>query len=535
MSVEVEEFQGEEMQANDPHWGGTLGGILVDALGRFKHRPAIADDRIQWSYGELANVIGRFIAVYKSIGLKKGDALSILSANRAESWAAICAAMIMGVRYTPLHPMASEDDHLFIIEDAEIDLLIVDAARFEARGRAISSRARGLRHTLSFGSMENATDILVEIESAKASPLIDESDFGAIAWLAYTGGTSGRPKGVMLSHRTFVMMSLLLMSDWDWPTHIRFAAVTPISHAAGVTLFPIMCRGGFMRLMDGFESDAFCRVVEQHKINATFLVPTIIYALLDDSAVRSRYDLSSLETIVYGAAPMSPHRIEQGVKVFGPVFVQMYGQTESPQCIMTLRKEDHDLSKPHRLGSCGRPAPSVTVKLFDEKMREADVGQPGEICVRGPLVMDGYWKRDDATEEAFRHGWLHTGDVATKDEEGYFYLVDRTKDLIITGGFNVYPREVEDAIAEHPAVAHAAVIGIPDSKWGEAVKAFIVLKAGCSVGAAEIQAHVKNRRGGPWSPKSIDFVEAIPVTSLGKIDRKALRSPYWSGRDRGIA
>jgi fatty-acyl-CoA synthase len=331
------------------------------------------------------------------------------------------------------------------------------------------------------------------------------------------------------------MMTLLLISDWDWPTQIRFAAVTPISHAAGVTLFPIMCRGGFMRLIDGFDANSFCRVIQEQKINATFLVPTIIYTLLDSAAIRTRYDLSSLETIVYGAAPMSPHRLEQGVDVFGSIFVQMYGQTEAPQCIMTLRKEDHDLAKPHRLGSCGRPAPSVTVKLFDENMRESEVGQPGEICVRGPLVMDGYWNRDDATEEAFRGGWLHTGDVAKKDEEGYFYLVDRTKDLIITGGFNVYPREVEDAIAEHPAVAQVAVIGIPDNKWGESVKAFIVLKAECSVSGAEIQAHVKKKRGGPWSPKSVDFVDSIPMTSLGKIDRKTLRSAYWSGQKRGIA
>jgi fatty-acyl-CoA synthase len=520
---------------DDPHWGGTLGGILVDALGRFRDQPAIADDNIRWTYGELADAIGRFIAVYKSASLKSGSGLSILSRNRAESWAAICAAMIMGVRYTPLHPMASEDDHVYIVDDAEIDLLIVDAAAYESRGQAIIKRASGLLRVFSFGQMDGATDILLEISSVKPAPLVDESDFGAIAWLAFTGGTSGRPKGVKLTHRTFVMMSLLLIADWDWPTRIRFAAVTPISHAAGVTLFPIMCRGGYMRLLNGFDGNAFCSVVQNERINATFLVPTIIYTLLDHPEIRSKYDLSSLESIVYGAAPMSPHRLQQSVDVFGPVFVQMYGQTESPQCIMTMRKQDHDLSKPHRLGSCGRPAPSLTVKLFDENMNEVSLGQPGEICVRGPLVMDGYWKRDDATREAFRGGWLHTGDVATKDEEGYFYLVDRTKDLIITGGFNVYPREVEDAIAEHPSVANVAVIGIPDEKWGEAVKAFVVLKKNCVGDVGAIQAHVKERRGGPWSPKSVEFVADIPMTSLGKIDRKALRSPYWSGQGRGIA
>jgi fatty-acyl-CoA synthase len=243
--------------------------------------------------------------------------------------------------------------------------------------------------------------------------------------------------------------------------------------------------------------------------------------------VRERFDLTSLEMIVYGAAPMSPDRLREGIKLFGSVFVQLYGQTEAPQCVTTMRKIDHDDKKPGRLGSCGRPNPLVDIKLFDADMREVAAGEPGEICVRGTLVMDGYWKRPEATAEAFRGGWLHTGDVAVRDAEGYLYIVDRTKDMIISGGFNIYPREVEDALMAHHAVASAAVIGIPEDKWGEAVKAFVVLKPGANNDAAELQAHVKHKRGAPWSPKSIDFIDAIPVTGLGKIDRKALRAPYW--------
>jgi len=223
------------------------------------------------------------------------------------------------------------------------------------------------------------------------------------------------------------------------------------------------------------------------------------------------------------------------MKIFGKVFVQLYGQTEAPQVITSMRKIDHDETKPGRLGSCGRASPGVDVKLFDVNMREVPVGEPGEICVRGPLVMDGYWKRPEANAETLKGGWLHTGDVAVKDEEGYFYIVDRTKDMIISGGFNIYPREVEDALMSHPSVASAAVIGIPDDKWGEAVKGFVVLKPGANSGVAELQAHVKDKRGAPWSPKTIDFVEVIPVTGLGKIDRKALRAPYWEGRKRGVA
>jgi fatty-acyl-CoA synthase len=286
-----------------------------------------------------------------------------------------------------------------------------------------------------------------------------------------------------------------------------------------------MMRGGFTRLVQGFEIESYCRVVAEDRITATFLVPTLIYALIDAKEVRARHDLSSLDMIVYGAAPMSPDRLREGIRIFGSIFMQLYGQTEAPQCITTMRKSDHDDSKPGRLGSCGRPSPLLDVRLFDSEMREVGIGEPGEICVRGTLVMDGYWKRPEATAEAFRGGWLHTGDVAVKDDDGYLYIVDRTKDMIISGGFNIYPREVEDALMAHHAVASAAVIGVPDDKWGEAVKAFVVLKPGANNDAAELQAHVKDKRGAPWSPKSIEFVETIPVTGLGKIDRKVLRAP----------
>jgi fatty-acyl-CoA synthase len=232
---------------------------------------------------------------------------------------------------------------------------------------------------------------------------------------------------------------------------------------------------------------------------------------------------------------MSPDRLLEGLEIFGNVFVQMYGQTEAPQTITTLRKVDHDPRFPRRLGSCGRPHPLVDVKLFDLEMREVGVAEPGEICVRGALVMNGYWKRPDATEEALRGGWLHTGDVAVKDDDGYFYIVDRTKDMIISGGVNIYPREVEDALMSHGAVASAAAIGVPDDKWGEAVKAFVVLKSGANVDFEALHAHVKEKRGGPWAPKSIEFVAQIAVTGLGKVDRKALRAPYWAGRTRGVA
>ncbi len=517
------------------HSGGTLGSMIITALVRHADRPAIADGTTAWSYRELGDAVARFISAFRALGLKKGSAVSVLASNRAETWAVICATLVMGARFTPLHPLAAEDDQAFIVEDAEIDLLIVEAGKFDARGKAIAARVPGLKHLRAFGAADGIVDLLAEAKAAAPAPLVDDGEVGALAYLAYTGGTTGRSKGVMLPHRSVVAMTLALIADWDWPAEIRYLAATPISHAAGVAIFPVLLRGGYTRLVQGFEPEAFGRVVEGERINATFLVPTLIYALIDNVELRRRVDLSSLEMIVYGAAPMSPDRLREAMAIFGRVFVQLYGQTEVPQIITTMRKIDHDETRPERLGSCGRANPMIDVKLFDQEMHEVGIGEPGEICVRGSLVMDGYWKRPDATAEAFRGGWLHTGDVAVQDTEGFYYIVDRTKDMIISGGFNIYPREVEDALMSHPAVASAAVIGIPDAKWGEAVKGFVVLKAGAAADAAALQAHVKAVRGAPWSPKTIDVVATIPVTGLGKIDRKALRAPYWEGRKRGVA
>jgi fatty-acyl-CoA synthase len=324
--------------------------------------------------------------------------------------------------------------------------------------------------------VEGARDLLSELASCEIAPLRADSAESDICWLAYTGGTTGKSKGVMLSHRALVTMTATLYADWDWPADIRFLAATPISHAAGATVFPVMYRGGFTRLLPGFETETYCRTIQDEKITCAFLVPTIIYVLIDARETRARYDLSSLDMIVYGAAPMSPDRLLEGMRVFGPVFVQLYGQTEAPQCITTLRKVDHDPANIRRLGSCGRPSPLVQVKLLDADLNEVGIGEPGEICVRGPLVMEGYWKRPEATQETLKGGWLHTGDVAVRDAEGYLYIVDRTKDMIISGGFNIYPREVEDALMAHPRRRLRLRHRRAGREMGRGGEGFVVLK-----------------------------------------------------------
>jgi fatty-acyl-CoA synthase len=266
------------------------------------------------------------------------------------------------------------------------------------------------------------------------------------------------------------------------------------------------------------------------------LVPVMIYFLLDSPRATDG-SMDSMETIFYGASAMSPARLREGLEKWGQVFYQFFGQSECPMVIANMKKKEHDLSKPERLASCGRPTPWVHVALLDADHKPVPRGEPGEICVRGPLVMGGYKDMPEQTAEAFAGGWLHTGDVGKLDEEGFLYIVDRTKDMIVTGGFNVFPREVEDVLSTHAAVGQVAVIGVPDDQWGEAVKAVIVLRPGCAQGqelVAELQALVKQAKGSVQAPKTIDFVDAIPLTPVGKPDKKALRARYWQGSERGV-
>jgi fatty-acyl-CoA synthase len=259
----------------------------------------------------------------------------------------------------------------------------------------------------------------------------------------------------------------------------------------------------------------------------------MIYALLDHPAFE-RADLSSLETIIYGASPISPARLAEAIERLGPVFCQLYGQTESLGQGTSLWRHQHDPGDLHRLTSCGTAMPFNRVTLLDEADQPVPDGTPGEICLQGPSLMLGYWKRPELTETTFAGGWLHTGDVGVRDEDGLFYIVDRKKDMIVTGGFNVFPREIEDVIAQHPAVSAAAVIGVPDEKWGEAVKAVVVLRPGATAAREELIALVRERKGPVHAPKTLDFVDGLPTTPVGKADKRALRERYWAGHERRV-
>ena len=441
---------------------------------------------------------------------------------------------MMGLRITWMHPLASEDDHAYLLEDSGVTTLFVDPDTFTERAAALKARLPGLRTLYGLGPFAHGEDILAAAAAFEPGWLEPKAAADDICVLIYTGGTTGKPKGVIHTHRIHVTMVMMELAEWDWPQEVRFLAMTPITHAAGAIIVAVLMQSGTFVMNKGFDADKFFHIVKTHRITGTFLVPTMIYVLLDHPHLAAA-DLASLRLVIYGASPMSPARLQEAIKVFGPVFMQLYAQSEAPNTVCVLRQIDHDPEHhPERLASCGLPMIGNQVKLLDENGAEVPVGAVGEISLRGPLVMIGYWNKPEETAFALRHGWLHTGDMARRDADGFVYIVDRSKDMIISGGFNVFPREVEDVLTRHPAVASAAVIGVPDEKWGEAVKALVVLKPGAEAAEADLIKLVRDAKGAVQAPKSIEFVEQLPVTGLGKLDKKAIRASYWRGQTRAV-
>jgi len=511
-----------------------MGQMIVDGLNRYHDRPCLYLGDTIASYREVRARTSQFIQVFESKGIGIGSPVAVLSANRPEVLYNMAAMMVSGTRGTPLHPLGSLGDHVYVCNDARIETLVYDPILFGTRALELKEHVPSLKNLLAFGPHEGGEDYCALADPFEEQPLVAaEIDPEDVTALIYTGGTTGKPKGVACPARSAAAMTMIQMAEWEFPEEIRMLVATPLSHAAAALFVPTLLKGGTLYAMAGFSAEEFFGMIEKHRITTTFLVPVMIYILLD-SPLADTTDISSLETLVYGASAMSPTRLAEGIEKWGHIFFQCYGQSEAPMVLAHLKKADHDLSKPERLASCGRPSPWARLALLDDDRKELTAGEPGEICVRGPLVMKGYHGLPEQTGEVFAGGWLHTGDVGRFDEDGFLYIVDRKKDMIITGGFNVFPREIEDVIAAHPSVAQVAVIGVPDDAWGEAVKAVIVARPGQSIDIDEIKKRVKEAKGSVQSPKSVDIVDTIPCSPLGKPDKKALRQRYWGDSDRNV-
>jgi fatty-acyl-CoA synthase len=513
--------------------GTTYSGMLTAAITRFGDRPAFEADELTLSYAASADLAGRIRAVLQSRGVGLGTGVAVLSPNRPEAWLTNLAIWCAGGRYTGLQALGSEDDHTFICDDADIGVLVVDPA-FAERGAGILARSNTLKHLLSLGPSPAGEDLLA-LADANGAARLDSGPAGEedIGWLQYTGGTTGRPKGVMLSHRAIVQSILSWTIGIETPAAARCLLASPITHAAGVVLPSALIRGGTVLLHRGFDPERYLRAIQDDGATFAMAVPSMVYALLDHPDLE-RYDLSSLEVMAYGASPMSPARLAEAHQRIGRIFNQLYGQTECPAGTSLLRSEHDPERRPELLLSCGQPMVGAELRLLDEHDVEVRPGEVGEICLRSRAMMSGYWKRPDLTAEVIRDGWLHTKDMARRDDDGYVYIVDRKHDMVISGGFNVYPKEVEDVLTADPDVAAAAVIGVPDERWGEAVTAIVVARAGATIDPGRLIALVKEKKGSVQAPKTVQVVDSLPLTPVGKVDKKALRSRFWSDEARSV-
>jgi fatty-acyl-CoA synthase len=514
----------------EPQSGISYSALIVEALTRHPERAAFIQGDDSVSYAEAADRTSRIRAVLEGNGSTKGSCIGALSANSPDVWLVQAAAYLSGAMYTGLHALGSVDDHVQLCEDAEVDILVVHP-KFADVGAEIVARAASVKHLLTLGPADVGEDLLALCAQVEPKTLTrGDAEEEDIAWLQYTGGTTGRPKAAMISHRAMVQQAFTLIASHRLPLDPRTLIATPITHAGVLPVLPTLLRGGTVVLQAGFNPEQWLAAVQTHRINYVFTIPTLLYALLDHGGL-DRFDLSSLETVVYGASPMSPARIDDAQEAFGPILLQGYGQTECVGMATCLLPSEHD---PANRTSCGRAVAGALVEVLDEDGQTVPDGTVGEICVRSRSVMSGYWKRPAETAEVLRNGWLRTGDMAYRSDAGFFHIVDRKKDMVISGGFNIYPREIEDVLADDPSVSMAAVIGVPDPKWGEAVKAFVVPRPGATPDTDALIASVRARKGPHHAPKSIEVVDQLPLTKVGKIDKKVLRATYWAGLDRAV-
>jgi len=494
-----------------------LSDVLASALARHGDRTAIKTDDRQVSYAELDRASDALAASLQRHGIGRGDRVALHLRNCIEYVVAEFAILKLCAVKVPLNELMAPSEITYCLDHAQARALIRHASLPEA-----SELVDSIQLTLCAPEDEfepQGRDWLASLADYTGGFVRNAPHADDMAVLAYTGGTTGRPKGVVHIQSTLAINLFAHVVSGDIRSDEVMLLTTPLPHSAGFHLLACLLQGGQAVIARRFEPESFVRLTLEHGATWTFAVPTMIYRLLDHLKANPA-ELPSLRTFVYGAAPMSLERLQEGLAVFGPVFLQIYGQTECPNFVTTLTKRDH--LDPALLTSCGRPVPFLTIDLIGPDGRQTPNGSVGEIQIRSPYNLVEYYRDPTATADALIEGALRTGDLAVRDERGYLFLVDRAKDMIITGGMNVYSVEVERALRDHPAIREAAVVGLPDPDWGERVTAAVTANEPLDIAA--VQAFVRARLSAYKSPKSIVEIGAMPLTPYGKVDKKALRT-----------
>jgi acyl-CoA synthetase (AMP-forming)/AMP-acid ligase II len=510
----------------------TLGSLTLRNLRQRPQAPAIIYEGRTITHREFAERAFRLANALTRLGVRRGDRVAILAQNCPEYMEVYAAGELGGWTTVTINYRLAAPEITYILGDSRPKVLIIEA-QFGNR----LDRSASLEHIVTFGGA--GPDLAYEelLASAPATPPETAVQPDDVAFIIYTSGTTGRPKGVMLTHRGQMRSALISAFDALVRPTDRIAITMPYYHiGAKNTWLSHSLYGCPVILHKAFRPDAFVASLRDHAATVTLLAPTMIGDLLDFGCDRNM--LPTLQKLLYSAAPMTEQLLRRGMAAFGPIFAQVYGMTESggPGC--TLHAHQHILDGPpevvRRLRSAGQPMTGCDVRIARPDGSTCETGEPGEIVIRSEALMAGYWNNHAATFESLRDGWLHTGDLGEADSEDFIFVVDRVKDMIVSGGENIYSREVENALMSHPAIADAAVVGAPDERWGETVMAFVVKRAGHDVSADEVIAHCRERIASYKRPRAVKFIDALPKLPNGKVEKYKLRAPLWAARDRAV-
>jgi acyl-CoA synthetase (AMP-forming)/AMP-acid ligase II len=504
----------------------------VHARGR-GDRVAVAVDGRSLTYAELDRRAAQAAGLLQEMGASPGDRIAWLGKS-CEAWYELMfGAANTGACLAPINTRLAVPEIAFILRDSDASLLFVTPDFFDIARQATGGIDRPIR-LIAVGGEAAGFESYAQRRDAAPTPVREPPKAEDDVLQLYTSGTTGLPKGVRLNNANYAAFLALRerVEGFDYGPDDTVLIVMPLFHVAGTNIsYSGLAAGGRLVVMADFNPVEVLRLIEQEKVAHVFLAPVMINLLLQTPQALTT-DFSSLKTVSYGASPISEAVLKAATERFGCGFIQFYGMTETCGAGTTLAPSAH-VGK--LLRSCGKPWETLEARIADENGRSLPSGEIGEIEIRGPIVMAGYWNRPEATAETIGpDGWLRTGDAGFMDEDGFFFVHDRVKDMIVSGGENVYPAEVENAILGCPGVADAAVIGVPDERWGEAVKAVVVPSPGAEPDPEAIIAWARERIAGYKAPKSVDFVEALPRNPSGKVLRRELRKPYWEGRDRAV-
>lgn len=488
------------------------------------------------TWAEVGNRVARMAGALRDLGVEDDDRVAILSLNSDRYLEYFYAVAWAGAAVNPINIRLAVPEIAYALSDSESKVLFIDDA-FAHLLAALRPLIGSVRHVIHMGDAATPDGCLAyERLVGGASPIADQQAGGArLAGLFYTGGTTGKSKGVMLSHDNLIYNALNVVPVMGYDEKSVYLHAGPMFHLADMaSTFAVTMVGATHCAVPRFDVDAVLSAIEKERVTHSLLVPTMVN-LLVSSGKMPDVDMSSMKRLLYGASPMPEAVLLEAMRQLPSVkFTQGYGQTEASPIITALSPEHHVVGS-RKLGSAGRPAYGVDVAILDQDDNEVPRGAVGEVCARGLNVMQGYWKLPAQTQETLRSGWLHTGDIGYMDEEGFVFIVDRAKDMIISGGENVFSVEVEGAIYQHPDVQECAVVGIPSEQWGELVHAIVVPKTARRPQPEEIIEHCRKLIAGYKVPRSVDIRhEPLPVSGAGKILKTELRRPHWEGREKKV-